>query len=145
MCIKQTRSMLQKILASISLSILLLSSVQADGLSRGSQLSHLGSVACVEGSSEHLKSGSEWVITAVKTIGGDVQIVLQKFGGSTRIVLQSVAFGSAYASLAVGQSVQVSSTAIGSVLTCAGQLLATVPNELGRSLLHQSSHSLAVQ
>ena len=145
MRIQQRPSLLQKTLTSISLSILLFTSAQADGLSRGSQLSHLGSVTFVEGSSEHLNSSSQWLIKAVKTVGGDVQIVLQEVAGSTRIVLQSAAYSSAYASLAVGQSVQVSSTAIGSVLTCAGRLVATVPNELGKSLLHQSSHSLAVQ
>jgi hypothetical protein len=62
--------------------------------------------------------------------------VLERASDGARASLEIAGKGLGGVSVAVGTVVSVSTMAAGVVLSVAGQVIAFIPNELGRSLLH---------
>jgi hypothetical protein len=96
----------------------------------------VGSV--VAGSVTTLGKTAEFSVMAVEKTGQNVILVLRDT--STGAVL-SVKTAAAGASLAVGTSVKVVAEASGHALIASGKLVAYIPNEIGKSLLHSKKSS----
>ncbi len=84
--------------------------------------------------------GSELVIKAVRASGDGVVLVLQGASGMVEASAQVTGEALHAASVGVGTSVQVVAESTGTALVASGMLLAFVPNELGRALLHHARY-----
>lgn len=84
--------------------------------------------------------GAEFTVTAVKASAQGVELSLK--GVSAGIETSAtIAKGMAEAaSVAVGTNVKVVAEATGYALMAAGRMIAFVPNEIGRGLVHRSGH-----
>ena len=84
--------------------------------------------------------GSELVVKAVQASGDGAVLILQ--GASGTIEASAKVAGQALhaAGVGVGTSVQVVAESTGTALVASGVLLAFVPNELGRALLHHARY-----
>jgi hypothetical protein len=83
-----------------------------------------------------LVSGAAFTVVAVQTLAEGSVWVLERASDGVRV---SVRFGSEVAGasvVAVGTALVVTTVAAGCVLSAAGEAIAFIPNELGRSLLH---------
>jgi hypothetical protein len=112
-----------------------LSQSEARG-SQGSAAVSAGSGEVIAGSLDIVASGSELIVTGIEEIGESTVIVAK---GVSTAATESVRFSTsavAAASLAVGTTVQVVAFSTGYSLMVAGQVLAFIPNEIGRSLLY---------
>ena len=97
-----------------------------------------GSAVLVGGSLYTFAAGGAMVVASIEVVG-DASVVVLK--GSLDGVSASVRLsGEAahQASLVAGASVEVVAISTGYILVTAGRVLAFVPNELGRALLHSS-------
>ena len=83
-----------------------------------------------------LVSGATFTVVAVETLAEGTVWVLERASDGLRV---SVRFGSEVAgasAVAVGTVIVTTTVAAGCVLSAAGEAIAFIPNELGRSLLH---------
>jgi hypothetical protein len=89
--------------------------------------------------------GSELTVKAVRASGDGVELILQ--GASAAVETSAMVSGEAAhaASVGVGTSVKVVAESTGYALIGAGVLLAYVPNEIGRTLLHNARHDRRAQ
>lgn len=101
-------------------------------------LSAIGSVYVVDGSLETVRGSANTVVEGVQRVGQTVHVVLKNLGDGSRTTLRLSGQAAGNLSLGVGQSVVVTATASGHVLSAAGAIIAFLPNELGKSLLHHS-------
>ena len=132
-------------LRKIAFAVLIGSSILApamaqDSVARASAASveSVGAVGQSVGWAVH--AGSEFTVTAVKASAQGVELSLK--GVSEGIETSAtIAKGLAEAaSIAVGTSVKVVAEATGYALMAAGRMIAFVPNEIGRGLVHRSGH-----
>ena len=120
------------------------SATWADGLpalSQGSSHLSSASVEVVAGSAAALVDGGELVISGIETAGEFLIVTLK---GATEVGTVSLRIPSTIAgttSLATGTIMQVATEAAGQALLASGKLIAFIPNEAGRSLLHHFPHS----
>jgi hypothetical protein len=84
--------------------------------------------------------GSELTVRAVNATARGVELSLQGASGAIETSALVASDVISAASVGVGTSVQVVAESTGYALVAAGVLLAFVPNELGRSLLHSARH-----
>jgi len=84
--------------------------------------------------------GAEFMVTAVRASGEGVVLVLQ--GVSRAVETSARVSGETVreASIGVGSSVRVVAESTGYALVASGALLAFVPNEIGRALLHDARY-----
>jgi hypothetical protein len=83
-----------------------------------------------------LVSGAAFTVVAVQALAEGTVWLLERASDGVRV---SVRFGSEVASasvVVVGTALVVTTVAAGCVLSAAGEAIAFIPNELGRSLLH---------
>jgi hypothetical protein len=83
-----------------------------------------------------LVSGAAFTVVAIQTLAEGTVWVLERASDGLRV---SVRFGSEVAgvsAVAVGTVIVTTIVAAGCVLSAAGEAIAFIPNELGRSLLH---------
>lgn len=90
-------------------------------------------------------SGSELTVRAVQASGDGVILVLQGASGAVETSARVSGEAAQAASVGVGTSVKVVAESTGYALIAAGNLLAFVPNDIGRSLLHNARHDRRVQ
>lgn len=115
----------------------------ADSTARASEGSASVSAASgliVAGSASVIAGSGQLVVAGVQTLGDAAIVTLRgasEAGTASLKVSREVAGA---ASLAVGTVVQVVAESSGYALTVAGRLIAFIPNEAGRSLLHHSRH-----
>jgi uncharacterized membrane protein len=116
-------------------------SAHGDGsttLSEASGLIALGSASVVVGSLGAVAASGAIVVDSVQAVGGASMVVLR---GASEAVSATVRLSGnvvAGASLVAGASVTLVAVSTGYLLVSAGQVLAFIPNEIGRSLLHHS-------
>ena len=118
---------------------------QSQAASNVSALSAFGSIVVVYGSVAALANAGGAVVASVEKVGEVTTIVLKDASGaaSTAIAISGdVAQGAA---LVAGTAVSVSATATGHILIAAGKVLAFIPNEAGKALLHSSSTAMPVK
>jgi len=81
-------------------------------------------------------AGAELVVRAVESTAHGTICVLERLSDGARVTVELAGRGAAQASLGVGRTVTVSATGAGVVLSAAGEVIAFVPNAMGRALMH---------
>ena len=111
-----------------------------DSVQRASAASALSAVVAVSAAAWTVYQGSEFTVKAVRASGEGVELVLQ--GASGAIETSAKVSGEAVrtASVGVGTSVRVVAESTGYALMAGAALLAFVPNEIGRGLLHNARY-----
>lgn len=110
----------------------------SSALSNASGLVAQGSATVVYGSLSAVAASGAVVIESVQLAGDASMVVLAGASGAASATLRLSGKAIEGASLVAGASVVVLAVSTGYVLVAAGQVLAFVPNEIGRSLLHHS-------
>lgn len=81
-------------------------------------------------------SGAMFVVKAVEASAKGTVYVLERVSDGARVSVEVLGRGVSGTSVAVGTTVTVSVIGAGMVLSALGQMIAFIPNELGRALLH---------
>lgn len=89
--------------------------------------------------------GSEFTVKAVRASGAGVELVLEGASGALETSAKVSADAVRSASVGVGTGVRVVAESTGYALLASGVLLAFVPNEIGRALLHHARHQDELQ
>jgi hypothetical protein len=114
---------------------------QQSEISQASELVTGGSVVVVLGSMSAVAASTAVVVESVEKTGDSVVIVLKGASEGAKASIKLSGQAVKGASVAVGNAVTVSTIASGYVLVSAGQVIAFVPNEVGKALLHHSPSS----
>lgn len=114
------------------------SSQAADGSQALSR--DLGNLAAsvVAGSVLTVVGASSLVVDSVQTVGDGIEVVLSSAADGSQATLQFSGKALEGASLAAGTAVSVVAMAAGHALVVAGKVIAFLPNEAGKALLHHS-------
>ncbi len=107
-----------------------------DGLSEASALSALPVAMSISAPVLSVAAGSVLVLASVEVVADGTVWVLQRASDGARIVVKWSAISAGMASVAVGTAITVTAVSAGWVLSTAGTVLALIPNELGKALLH---------
>ena len=83
-------------------------------------------------------AGASLVIKAVEASAVGTVYVLERVSDGARASVEVVGKGAASTTTAVGTSVKVSVISAGVVLSAAGEVIAFIPNEIGRALMHNT-------
>ena len=114
---------------------------QSGASTKASQHLSEASAVVVVGSIAVVALTGSLVVTGVEKIANGASVMVRDASDASGQSATLMMAGSTAASLAVGQVLQASATGVGYVLIAAGRAIAFIPNEVGRSLLHQSSYS----
>jgi hypothetical protein len=106
------------------------------GLSEASALSMLPLAVSVAAPALVLSAGAGLTIVAVHASGEATVWVLERASDGARASVTVSGAVAGGASLLVGTAVAVTAVSAGWVLSAAGQVIAFVPNEIGKALLH---------
>jgi hypothetical protein len=118
-----------------------LASAHGDGstaLSNASGLLALGSASVVVGSLSLVAGSGAVIVETVQAVGGASVVVLRGASEGVSATVRLSANVAGGASLVAGASVTLVAASTGYLLVSAGQVIAFIPNEIGRSLLHHS-------
>ncbi len=107
-------------------------------LSNGSELVAEGSAVVVLGSMSAVAASGTVVVESVVGMGDASVIVLAGASDAAQTAVRLSGRAAREASLAVGASVNVVATSSGYLLVAAGKVLAFIPNEIGKALIHHS-------
>lgn len=110
----------------------------SQGSAASSALSSEGLGNIVYGSSQLLSAGSQLSVIAIKTVGEFTFITLKAVDQSATVTLRVASNVSGHVLRGIGQMVQVVTTGAGQLLISSGQVIAFLPNEMGKSLLYSS-------
>lgn len=83
-----------------------------------------------------LSAGAALVVVSVEVIGGATVWVLERVSDGVRISIKTAGGLSEGARGAAGAAVHVSVIGAGTLLSTAGEVIAFIPNEIGKALLH---------
>lgn len=108
-------------------------------LSEGSAIIANGSAWVVAGSLVTLVGAGKVVVQSIEAVGEGSRVVLVGASEAGAVSIDMSGALAKGASLAVGATVQVVAMSTGTMLISAGKAIAFIPNEIGKSLLHQSS------
>lgn len=135
--IKRAQRGLVATMVSLSmLAVALPAGAHNDGLSEASALSALPVAISISAPVLSVAAGSVLVLASVEVVADGTVWVLQRASDGARIVVKWSAISAGMASVAVGTAITVTAVSAGWVLSTAGTVLALIPNELGRALLH---------
>jgi hypothetical protein len=109
-----------------------------------SEASALGSIVVVAGSMSVLDGSGQVVVKSIEAVADGVIVVVGSAAKADTASLKFVGKAAQGLSLGVGTVVTVSAQTTGYLLLAAGKAIAFIPNEIGSSLLHHSSHSHSV-
>ncbi len=104
-------------------------------LSEASELSAVGSASIVAGSITAIVGTGELVVESIQWVAEGGRCVLKGSAKVGRVLILLPLKAGGAALLAVGQTVEVTASASGWLLTHAGEVIAYIPNELGRAML----------
>ncbi|MES2756134.1 MAG: hypothetical protein V4693_02080 [Pseudomonadota bacterium] len=107
-------------------------------LSNASELATEGSALVVYGSLSAVAASGTVMVESVEAAGDASVVVLAGASDAAQAALRLSGRVARDASLAVGTSVTVVATSTGHILVAAGKVVAFIPNELGKALLHHS-------
>ena len=107
-------------------------------LSQASNLVAGGSALVIGGSLATVAGAGMVVVGSVTVVGESVIIVLEGASAAASVTLKLSGQALAGVSLAAGTAVSVVMIATGTMLVCAGKVIAFIPNEAGKALLRQS-------
>lgn len=106
-----------------------------DALSTASALSALPVAVSVVAPVGMLSGAAVLTVVSVQVLAEGTVWVLQRASDGARVVVRVASASAGMASVAAGAAVTVTAVSAGHVLSAAGQVLAFVPNELGKALL----------
>ncbi|QYF92221.1 hypothetical protein KY495_15815 [Massilia sp. PAMC28688] len=109
-----------------------------------SDMSVFGSVLVVWGSGEALSAAGTAVVESVEKTGDVVTVVLKGASNASRTAIRGSGAVLGKASLAVGGTVEILTMSSGYALIAAGDVIAFLPNEAGKALMHQSRYQAPV-
>ncbi|WP_146171862.1 hypothetical protein [Pseudoduganella armeniaca] len=109
-------------------------SAGSNGLSYVSGLVVLGSIVAVG-------AGGSVVVESVKTVGDGIEVVLRTVADASRATVRLSGQGARQLSIGASTALDVVATSTGHMLVASGKVLAFIPNELGKALLHHSEAS----
>lgn len=130
---------LPALLLSLLLSLPAAAQSNQSALSEGSAIIANGSAWVAVGSLVTLVGAGKVVVQSIEAVGEGSRIVLVGASEAGAVSIEMSGALAKNASLAVGASVQVVAMSTGTMLISAGKAIAFIPNEIGKSLLHQSS------
>lgn len=107
-----------------------------DGLSEASALSALPVAMSVSAPLMLVAGASVMTVVAINVVADGTVWVLQRASDGARISVKWTALSVGMASVAVGTAITVTAVSAGWVLSTAGEVLALIPNALGKALLH---------
>ncbi len=137
------RKKLMKTLIALTLACSLFSttaSAQHNGsqLSDASALVAAGSALVLYGSILSVAAAGEVAVASVEVVGESTILVLKGASEAATCSIKMSGQAARAAAVAVGTPVRVSTAASGHVLIASGQVIAFIPNEAGKALLHHS-------
>ena len=88
-----------------------------------------------------LASGVTLVVVSVEVVGGATVWVLERASDGVRISLRTAGQLAKGVAVSAGTAVAVSVIGTGVVLSAAGEVIAFIPNEIGKALLHNEQVS----
>ena len=107
-----------------------------DGLSEASALSALPVAMSVSAPVMLVAGASMMTVVAISVVADGTVWVLQRASDGARISVKWTGLSVGMASVAVGTAITVTAVSAGWVLSTAGEVLALIPNALGKALLH---------
>jgi hypothetical protein len=113
----------------------------SNDMSAASGLVVAGSALVVGGSLSAVAASGAVVIGSVAVVGESVVIVLEGASAAARATVRLSAHAVAGVSLVAGAAISVVALTSGYVLILAGEAIAFIPTEVGKSLLHHSYHN----
>jgi hypothetical protein len=129
---------MKRLLLSTLLSLACATSHAGDG-SQGSEGSLVLSGVVVAGSMAPVLVAGSVVVVSVALMGDALEVVVEGSANASKTTLRLSGAAIKGTSLVAGQSLNVVATSTGHLLVASGQVLAFIPNEIGKSLLHHSS------
>lgn len=138
MCVmkRAQRGLVASMVSLSMLAVALPAKAHNDGLSEASALSALPVAISISAPVLSVAAGSVLVLASVEVVADGTVWVLQRASDGARIVVKWSAISAGMASVAVGTAITVTAVSAGWVLSTAGAVLALIPNELGKALLH---------
>jgi hypothetical protein len=109
-------------------------------LSTASDLVAGGSAMLVGGSLSVLSGAGVAVVASVEVVGESTIIVLEGASDASRATIRLSGEVARGAALSVGMSIGCMAVASGTMLVTAGKVIAFIPNEMGKALIHHSHH-----
>ncbi len=144
------RTLLDSLAAAILAGVVLVAggtSVLADGVfgsirasAQGSAMLFRGSATILQGSGQILAAGSQFVVESVHATAEGVILILRGVSEASRITLHVVGNSIISATTIAGTVLTVSAAVAGHILHAGGNVVAFVPNTLGRTLVHSSAY-----
>ena len=107
-------------------------------MSNASNVVANGSARVVGGALESVAGAGSLVVASVETVGDGSVVILKAAGKASTATVAFSGRAARDASLVVGASVEMVALSTGYLLVTAGRVLAFVPNEMGKALLHSS-------
>jgi hypothetical protein len=107
-------------------------------MSNASELVAEGSALVVTGSLSALAASGTVVVDSIEASGDASMIVLAGASDAAQATVRLSSRAARATSLAVGESVNVVATSTGYLLVTSGKVLAFIPNQTGKALLHNS-------
>jgi len=112
----------------------------SQGMSQGSEASIAGSGLIVAGSAQLIAGGSQLVVSTVQAAGESTVVVLRGASEGVTVSVRMSAQLAREASVAAGTAVRVVAESVGYSLYVGARLIAFIPAEAVRALIHQSRH-----
>ncbi len=106
--------------------------------SNASEMSAFGAIIVVAGTMSMIADSGTAVVESVEQAGQSVVVVIKGATDASRVTLKMSGKAVVGASLAAGTAVSVVTMASGYALVVAGAVIAFIPNEAGKALLHHS-------
>ncbi|MDB5911203.1 MAG: hypothetical protein JWP34_5320 [Massilia sp.] len=110
-------------------------------LSNASELVAEGSATVVNGSLSAVAASGTVLVQSIEAAGDASMIVLAGASGAVQATIRLSGRAAREASLVAGASVNVVATSTGALLVASGKVLAFIPNEIGKALIHHSRAS----
>lgn len=110
----------------------------SQNLSNASAASIAASGFVVAGSSELIQTSANLTVSAIEAAGESVVIVMRGASEAVTVSVRTSAVVAREASVAVGSAVRVVAESVGHALYVGAKLVAFVPNEIGRALIHHA-------
>ena len=123
------------ILTAFSLAV---GSAPAADLSAPSQALGDGSALVVGGSLLSVMAAGSVVIGSAKLVGDGIELVLEGAGAASTATVRLSGAAARGLSLAAGTTLEVAALSTGYALVLSGKVLAFIPNEAGKTLLHHA-------
>jgi hypothetical protein len=110
----------------------------SQGLSEASKVVAGGSVVVTFGTLSVLAGSGQLVVGSMQAVGDGLEVVVKSVADGASATLRFSAQAAKGLGIAVGTAVQVIGTSTGHALVASGKVLAFIPNETGKALLHHS-------